>query len=175
MSRAYYSGVSATNSQRTEVMRPTSSVGMAHVDQASSVRRTSTPTGDRTTPVNRRGSGTRSNLAAPRRTSPTPDASGGTAVVASSSNRVTGLPPRTPYRVARTRMAPMATPAGMNELEGAVLLEADDYRKISNDVKSLKTALLKLKRELQSDVSNPQLCVLLYLLPCTQSHVAGST
>ena len=174
MSRAYYSGVSATNSQRTEVMRPTSSVGMAHVDQASSVRRTSTPTGDRTTPVNRRGSGTRSNLAAPRRTSPTPDASGGTAVVASSSNRVTGLPPRTPYRVARTRMAPMATPAGMNELEGAVLLEADDYRKISNDVKSLKTALLKLKRELQSDVSNHNF-VLLYLLPCTQSHVAGST
>ena len=141
-------------------MRPTSSAGMAHVDQTSLVRRTSTPTGDRSTPVNRRGSGNRSNLAGPRRTSPTPDASGGTTVVASSSSRVTGLPPRTPYRVARTRVAPLATPAGMNELEGAVLLEADDYRKISNDVKSLKTALLKLKRELQSDVS------LSVALPC---------
>lgn len=160
LSRAYYTSVSTTNSQRTEIMRPTSSAGMAHVDQTSLVRRTSTPTGDRSTPVNRRGSGNRSNLAGPRRTSPTPDASGGTTVVASSSSRVTGLPPRTPYRVARTRVAPLATPAGMNELEGAVLLEADDYRKISNDVKSLKTALLKLKRELQSDVS------LSVALPC---------
>jgi hypothetical protein len=48
----------------------------------------------------------------------------------------------------------MSTPAGINELEGSVLLEADDYRRISNDVKSLKTALLKLKRELQVDVSS---------------------
>lgn len=46
----------------------------------------------------------------------------------------------------------MSIPAGINELEGSVLLEADDYRRISNEVKSLKTMLLKLKRELQVDV-----------------------
>ena len=40
----------------------------------------------------------------------------------------------------------------MNELEGSVLLEADDYRKLFNEVKALKTALLRLKRELQEDV-----------------------
>ena len=57
------------------------------------------------------------------------------------------------YRASRTKASPTSTPAGINELEGSVLLEADDYRRISNDVKSLKTALLKLKRELQADVS----------------------
>jgi len=41
----------------------------------------------------------------------------------------------------------------MNELEGSVLLEADDYRRLVNEVKALKTALLKLKRELQEGVS----------------------
>ena len=41
----------------------------------------------------------------------------------------------------------------MNELEGSVLLEADDYRKLFNEVKALKTALLRMKRELQEDVS----------------------
>ena len=56
--------------------------------------------------------------------------------------------------MARTKATPTSGPAGINELEGSVLLEADDYRRISNDVKSLKTALLKLKRELQVDVSN---------------------
>ncbi len=40
----------------------------------------------------------------------------------------------------------------MNELEGSVLLEADDYRKLFNEVKALKTALLRMKRELQEDV-----------------------
>ena len=53
----------------------------------------------------------------------------------------------------RTKGTPTSTPAGINELEGSVLLEADDYRRISNEVKSLKTLLLKLKRELQVDVS----------------------
>ena len=41
----------------------------------------------------------------------------------------------------------------MNELEGSVLLEADDYRRLLNEVKALKTALLRLKREIQEDVS----------------------
>ena len=58
------------------------------------------------------------------------------------------------HRASRTKASPTSTPVGINELEGSVLLEADDYRRISNDVKSLKTALLKLKRELQADVSN---------------------
>ena len=48
---------------------------------------------------------------------------------------------------------PSSELAGMNELEGSVLLEADDYRKLFNEVKALKTALLRLKRELQEDVS----------------------
>lgn len=82
----------------------------------------------------------------PRHMSPTPES--GSATV-----KAAGLPPRTPYRVAKTRGVPWTGPAGINELEGAVLLEADDYRRISNEVKSLKTALLKLKRELQADVS----------------------
>ena len=82
----------------------------------------------------------------PRQMSPTPES--GSATV-----KVAGLPPRTPYRVAKTRGVPWTGPAGIHELEGAVLLEADDYRRISNEVKSLKTALLKLKRELQADVS----------------------
>ncbi len=56
-------------------------------------------------------------------------------------------------RVARTKAAPSSDLTGMNELEGSVLLEADDYRRLFNEVKALKTALLKLKRELQVDVS----------------------
>ena len=52
------------------------------------------------------------------------------------------------------RSSKQSLPAsGINELEGCVLLEADDYRRIANEVKFLKTALLKLKRELQGDVS----------------------
>ena len=66
----------------------------------------------------------------------------------------------------------MSTPVGINELEGSVLLEADDYRRISNDVKSLKTALLKLKRELQADVSNRKIASALCL--CSQLHVHSS-
>ena len=58
------------------------------------------------------------------------------------------------YRVARTKATPTSGPTGINELEGSVLIEADDYRRISNEVKSLKTALLKLKRELAADVSH---------------------
>ena len=57
------------------------------------------------------------------------------------------------FRVARTKAAPTNSLAGMNELEGSVLLEADDYRRLVNEVKALKTALLKLKRELQEEVS----------------------
>ena len=57
------------------------------------------------------------------------------------------------HRGVRTKTTPTSSSAGINELEGSVMLEADDYRRISNDVKSLKTALLKLKRELHSDVS----------------------
>jgi chromosome segregation ATPase len=41
---------------------------------------------------------------------------------------------------------------GINELEGAVLMDADEYLKISHEVKALKTAMLKLKRELQTDL-----------------------
>ena len=42
------------------------------------------------------------------------------------------------------------TSVGINELEGAVLMDSDEYLKISHEVKALKTAILKLKRELQS-------------------------
>ena len=67
------------------------------------------------------------------------------------------LPPSSlSLRVARTKLAPASDLAGMNELEGSVLLEADDYRRLFNEVKALKTALLRLKRELQEDV---RLCV----------------
>lgn len=55
--------------------------------------------------------------------------------------------------LARARASAIAgSGVGINELEGSVLLEADDYRKISNEVKALKTSLLKLKRELQGEV-----------------------
>ena len=42
--------------------------------------------------------------------------------------------------------------AGINELEGAVLMDADEYLRLSHEVKALKTAILKLKRELQTDL-----------------------
>ena len=51
-------------------------------------------------------------------------------------------------------MAPSSELSGMNELEGSVLLEADDYRSLLNEVKTLKTVLLRLKRELQEGVSD---------------------
>ena len=42
---------------------------------------------------------------------------------------------------------------GLNELEGAVLIDAEDYRRMVQEVKTLKTMLLRLKRELTADVS----------------------
>lgn len=42
---------------------------------------------------------------------------------------------------------------GLNELKGAVLVDAEDYRKMVQEVKTLKTMLLRLKRELAADVS----------------------
>ena len=42
---------------------------------------------------------------------------------------------------------------GLNELEGAVLMDAEEYRGMLQEVKSLKTMLLRLKRELTTDVS----------------------
>ena len=41
----------------------------------------------------------------------------------------------------------------LEEIEGAVSMEADEYRRMAQEVKALKTVLLKLKRELQADVS----------------------
>lgn len=49
---------------------------------------------------------------------------------------------------------PSSGPVGINELEGSVLLEADDYLRVCHDVKALKTVLLRLKREIQTDVSH---------------------
>lgn len=40
---------------------------------------------------------------------------------------------------------------GLNELEGAVLLDAEDYRRMLQEVKTLKSILLRLKRELTAD------------------------
>ena len=37
---------------------------------------------------------------------------------------------------------------GLNELEGTVLVDAEDYRLMVKEVKHLKTVLLRLKREL---------------------------
>ncbi|XP_065883878.1 uncharacterized protein [Dysidea avara] len=39
----------------------------------------------------------------------------------------------------------------LEEIEGAVSMEADEYRRMAQEVKALKTVLLKLKRELQAD------------------------
>ena len=90
------------------------------------------------------------------RQSPTPETAG-----LSTAGRVTSLPPRTPYRVARVRgsSVTIGEGVGMNELEGSVLLEADDYRKIANDVKALKTMLLRMKREIQNEVSLGLHCI----------------
>ena len=54
------------------------------------------------------------------------------------------------YMYSSTNMTSFRT--GINELEGAVLMGADEYLKISHEVKALKTAMLKLKRELQTDL-----------------------
>ncbi len=53
---------------------------------------------------------------------------------------------------------PSSGAAGINELEGSVLLEADDYLRVCHDVKALKTSLLRLKREIQTDVSGCVMC-----------------
>lgn len=65
---------------------------------------------------------------------------------------------------------PSSELAGMNELEGSVLLEADDYRRLFNEVKALKTALLKLKRELQEEVN----VSLVYQVPSTSKQYCTS-
>ena len=61
--------------------------------------------------------------------------------------------------------------AGINELEGAVLMDSDEYLKISHEVKALKTAILKLKRELQSGEQPVRInthCVHTYVYTHTQ-------
>ena len=63
--------------------------------------------------------------------------------------------PRTPYRVPKVRTAFTVggnEQMGLNDLEGSVLLEAEDYRRIAQEVKALKTTLLRFKRELQNEV-----------------------
>lgn len=70
---------------------------------------------------------------------------------------------------------------GLNELEGSVLIDAEDYRRMVQEVKTLKTMLLRLKRELTADVSNtvPFIYLLLSLLGwvnssfCYSSHFNG--
>ena len=47
-------------------------------------------------------------------------------------------------------------------------MEADEYLRISHEVKALKTAMLKLKRELQTD-HNVSVCHHLYMN--TRNHV----
>ena len=69
-----------------------------------------------------------------------------------------------PYYVRMTAASASKTPAGeldqligelnLEEIEGAVSIEADEYRRMAQEVKALKTVLLKLKRELQADVSH---------------------
>ena len=133
-----------------ELYRPRSVTGINYDDvrtrsQKPNEGRPSTPpvTSGRTTP-GQKTEPARQPLGGRSRASPTPG----------DTPRSTGLPPRTPYRVlARARASAIAgSGVGINELEGSVLLEADDYRKISNEVKALKTSLLKLKRELQGEV-----------------------
>ncbi len=51
---------------------------------------------------------------------------------------------------------------GLNELEGAVLLDAEDYRRMLQEVKTLKSVLLRLKRELAADVRNILLVIIQY-------------
>lgn len=147
-----------------EANRPRSAVGGRREEKTGSRSgsRSSSPGSGRSTPVSSTSrhatvgrtsssSRLRDSPHATRRSqqSPAPDTAGSVSTAAGS------LPPRTPYRVARTRGASVTVGAGvgMNELEGSVLLEADDYRKIANDVKALKTMLLKMKREIQNDVS----------------------
>ena len=69
-----------------------------------------------------------------------------------------------PYSVRMAAASASKTPAGeldqligelnLEEIEGAVSIEADEYRRMAQEVKALKTVLLKLKRELQADVSH---------------------
>lgn len=69
-----------------------------------------------------------------------------------------------PYFIRMSAASSSKTPAGeldqligelnLEEIEGAVSIEADEYRRMAQEVKALKTVLLKLKRELQADVSH---------------------
>ena len=52
----------------------------------------------------------------------------------------------------KTSNSSLEDAVGLNELEGAVLLDAEDYRRMLQEVKTLKSVLLRLKRELASDV-----------------------
>ena len=78
-------------------------------------------------------------------------------------------PPRdgnrhSPHIIRTSAASASKTPAGeldqligelnLEEIEGAVSIEADEYRRMAQEVKALKTVLLKLKRELQADVSH---------------------
>ena len=125
---------------------PTSSSGVAR-----STSDGSTPSSGRNTPADLRGSleleGSTKSSVSVEETS-----KGATTTVAEVTP-----PPRTPYRVPKVRTAFAgegggADHTGLNDLEGSVLLEAEDYRRIAQEVKALKTTLLRFKRELQNEV-----------------------
>ena len=165
---AYYNGATrhGTESKSGGIMnRPNSMTNLEQRhreqerDERRSASRGSTPSSSgRSTPVkpapHRSNSRTSLNTTDGGGVVFNPSAGGGGGGGGGGSKAV--LPPRTPYRVARTKLGSTSSTGsgvGINELEGSVLLEAEDYHRISHDVKSLKTALLKLKREIQSDVS----------------------
>ena len=127
--------------------RPRSSTSIADGTAPSETRRASndsSPSSGRNTPVELRTSAEVDGV--------TVNASG---MEDKTPKGTAEVPPRTPYRVPKVMTAFTVggnEHMGLNDLEGSVLLEAEDYRRIAQEVKALKTTLLRFKRELQNEV-----------------------
>ena len=81
-----------------------------------------------------------------------------TTVIKKTPNRYSPHLARTPGTKTTGELDQLIGELNLEEIEGAVSIEADEYRRMAQEVKALKTVLLKLKRELQADVSHLKSC-----------------
>ena len=79
-------------------------------------------------------------------------------VIKKTPNRYSPHFVRTPGTKTTGELDQLIGELNLEEIEGAVSIEADEYRRMAQEVKALKTVLLKLKRELQADVSHLKSC-----------------
>ena len=84
-------------------------------------------------------------------------------VIKKAPNRYSLHLVRTPGTKTTGELDQLIGELNLEEIEGAVSIEADEYRRMAQEVKALKTVLLKLKRELQADVSHLKSCFNIYI------------